>query len=69
MFHMGTNAKIIAEPSFGINTSERKVFCFFFLTILLFVNLAALGQSRHTGSSLNRAGYVIAIFRCGIWTL
>ena len=60
MFQMEANAKIIAEPSFGINTSKWKVF--FFLTILLFIYLAALGQLRHPGSSLHCAGYFVAAY-------
>ena len=64
---MEANAKIIAEPSFGINTSKWKIF---FLNYLLFIYLAALGQLRHTGSSLHRAGYFVAAYglsSCGAW--
>ena len=34
---MAANAKIIAEPSFGINTSKWKVFFFFKLFYYLFI--------------------------------
>ena len=58
---MAAHAKIIAEPSFGINTSKWKVF-FFKKTILLFIYLSALGQLQHTESSLHRVGYFVAAY-------